>query len=87
MSAIQPSNGMGGAGRSPLPVPPNGNRQSPPLHQHDSLVAEAEALKALLRDACERVGRLLAALKRQRQQNRLLASTVNALRQLQQVDR
>lgn len=51
-----------------------------------ALIAEAEALKALLREGYTRVGSLLAALKRQRQQSKLLNSTMTALRQLPNID-
>jgi hypothetical protein len=86
--AIHHSNANSSTNRSPLPALPAGNGElRPPLRHHDSLIAEAEALKALLRDAYERVNRLLTALKRQRQQNKLLASTMSALRQHQQIDR
>jgi len=56
------------------------------LRHHDSLIAEAEVLKSLLRNGYERVNRLLTALKRQRQQNKLLASSMTALRRLQQIE-
>ena len=51
-----------------------------------NLMEEAEALKDLLRDAYGRMTRLLAALKRQRQQTKLLRSTLSSLRQLQAID-
>jgi hypothetical protein len=49
-----------------------------------ALVAEAQALKAVLRDAHGRSARLVVALKRQKKQSRLMASTLAGLRQLQQ---
>ena len=50
-----------------------------------ALIAEAQALKEALHDAYGRSARLVAALKRQRKQSRLMASTLASLRQLQQV--
>jgi hypothetical protein len=49
------------------------------------LIEEARALQEALRDAHGRAGRLLAALRRQRKQSRLMASTLASLRQLQQL--
>ena len=48
-----------------------------------TLVAEALALKEVLRDGYERASRLLAALKRHGKQSELLRSTLASLRQLQ----
>jgi hypothetical protein len=39
----------------------------------------------MLREACVRSNGLIAALKRQKQQSKLLKSTIASLRQLQQV--
>jgi hypothetical protein len=47
------------------------------------LIAEAQALKEMLRDSYERANRLLAALKRHSKQAELLRSTLASLRQLQ----
>jgi hypothetical protein len=47
------------------------------------VLAETEALRDLLHDACGRVGRLLAALKQQRRQARAVEAAVSSLRQLQ----
>ena len=49
------------------------------------LVDEAEALQGFLREALARNARLLAGLKQQRKQSRLVASTLASLRQLGQV--
>ena len=49
------------------------------------LIEEAQALQEALRAAHGRAGRLLAALRRQRKQSRLMASTLASLRQLQQL--
>ena len=48
-----------------------------------ALIAEAQALKDVLRDGYERASRLLAALKRHGKQSELLRSTLASLRQLQ----
>lgn len=66
--------------RPALPAPPTTNG-APPL----SVVEEAEALQGLLREALPRIARLVAALKQQRKQQRLVSSTLASLRQLQQV--
>jgi hypothetical protein len=50
-----------------------------------ALITEAMALKDVLHDAYHRSARLVGALKRQRKQSRLMASTLNSLRQLQQL--
>lgn len=50
-----------------------------------ALIAEAQALKEVLHDACGRTSRLLVALKRHKKQSRLMASTLQSLRQLQQM--
>lgn len=50
-----------------------------------SLVEEAEALQGLLREALARNARVLAGLKQQRKQSRLVNSTLASLRQLEQV--
>jgi hypothetical protein len=47
-----------------------------------SLVYEAEALQGLRREALARSARLLAGLKQQRKQSRLVNSTLASLRQL-----
>jgi hypothetical protein len=48
-----------------------------------ALIAEAQALKEVLRDGYERANRLLVALKRHGKQSELLRSTLASLRQLQ----
>lgn len=67
-------------GRPAPPAPPATNGTPPP-----SQVEEAEALQGLLREALTRTTRLLAGLKQQRKQQRLVSSTLASLRQLQQV--
>ncbi len=49
------------------------------------LIAEAQALKEVLHDSYRRSARLVAALKKQRRQSKLMASTLHSLRQLQQL--
>jgi len=74
-------------GASNDPVNARGNSERPPTFPSlVDLVEEAEALKALLREGYTRASKLIVALKRQRQQNKLLASTMSALRQLRQIE-
>jgi hypothetical protein len=49
----------------------------------NALIAEAQALKEVLRDGYERASRLLVALKRHGKQTELLRSALTSLRQLQ----
>ena len=80
------------AGSSPLPV--NGSAQpvaepNEPADQSTSFGAvlrEAEAVKSSLREAHSQVSRLIAALKRQRRQSKLVQSTLASLKQLQTLD-
>ena len=51
----------------------------------NDLAAEVESLKDVLRDAYTRLTKLGSSIKRQRKQSRLLKTTLNSLRQLQQV--
>jgi len=51
-----------------------------------SVIAEAQALKDTLRDAYGRVNRLVAALKRQKKQSKLVQTTLASLKQLQQIE-
>jgi hypothetical protein len=60
---------------SETPNPLNGDAQA--------LVAEAEVLQGLLRDALTRASRLLVAVKQQRRQSKIFASALSSLRQLQ----
>jgi hypothetical protein len=84
--------------QEPLPKPqPNGHTHPPSRGESASgdssasggpglgaLVEEAQTLKAVLHDARGRSARLVAALKRQKKQSRLMASILAGLRQLQQ---
>jgi hypothetical protein len=51
-----------------------------------ALVAEAQALREALRQACARAGRLATSLKRQRRQSKLAAAALAGLRRVQQID-
>jgi hypothetical protein len=50
-----------------------------------SLIAEAQSLRDATREVYGRAGRLVTALQRHRRQSRLVASTLQSLRQLQQI--
>jgi hypothetical protein len=82
------------AGRrtSPMPTPPSDGRApdtgrppQPPERAGslNELIAEAEAVRALLGDALARSARLLASLKQLRKHHRVVEAAVNSLRQLQ----
>jgi hypothetical protein len=58
----------------------------PPGTSLAALIQEAEALHASLADAKSRTARLIAGLRRQRKQNRLLNETLKSLRQLRLVE-
>jgi hypothetical protein len=72
-------------------VPPNGNgndadehgRSSTPSNGIVDLIADAEALREVLHEAAGRTGRLVAALKHQRRQERAVRTAMASLRQLQ----
>ena len=49
------------------------------------LIAESQSLRDATREVYGRPGRLLTALQRHRRQSRLVASTLQSLRQLQQI--
>lgn len=68
------------------PPPANSDSGSKPPTSINGLMEEAAELRSLLRDAYARVGRFLDALKRHRQQSKLLRSTLTSLKQLQQID-
>jgi hypothetical protein len=66
---------------------PNGHGSAPANGSgFAALIAEAQALREALRQACTRAGHLVTALKRQRRQQRLAASALASLKQLQQID-
>jgi hypothetical protein len=72
------------------PMPANSNGQGPPegrdgANQPGSMldpITEAEALRGLLHEAASRSTRLVAALKQQRRQTRVLQQAVQSIRQL-----
>ena len=51
-----------------------------------SVLQEAEAVKASLREAHSRVSRLIIALKRNRRQSKLMQTTLASLKQLQSLE-
>ncbi len=51
-----------------------------------ALIAEAESLHAALADARSRTSRLIAGLRRQRKQSRLVSETLRSLRELKLQD-
>jgi hypothetical protein len=51
-----------------------------------TIIAEAQALKEVLRASYQQASRLIAALKRQRKQSKLVQSTIASLRHLQQIE-
>ena len=72
-------------GHTPVPVPPPAPAPAP-AGGYAALLAEAQALQSLVRDALGRVNGLLAALKQHRRQARAVQSSLLALRDLQTVD-
>jgi len=67
-------------GQRPTPEPPPGDEGLDPL-------AEAEALRVQLQETLGRTVRLIASLKQQRRQNRVVQSAMASLRRLQDVGR
>lgn len=51
-----------------------------------SLIDQAEAVRTSLKDSADKLGDLIAALKRHRKQARLVQSTLASLKQLQSLD-
>jgi hypothetical protein len=82
-----PTNGHGNGSSSE----PTASRTNEPARQETAangigiaaLIAEAQALKDIMRDGYERANRLLVALKRHGKQSELLRSTLASLKQLQ----
>ena len=77
-----------GHGHGRLPSPgesASGDNTAPGGTGFNALVEEAQALKEVLHDAYGRSARLVAALKRQKKQSKLMASTLAGLRQLQRL--
>lgn len=75
----------GPAHEEPVEEHPETAFERPIAHTPAAAIEEAEALKLALRDAYLKVGRLVASLKRQRKQSKLLTCTMTALRQLQHI--
>jgi hypothetical protein len=67
-------------GQVPDPAPPPSSTERGSL---DDVIAETEALRALLQEASSRSGRLLTSLKQQRRQRQAMRAAVASLRQLQ----
>ena len=71
-------------------MPANANGQGPPEGRDSATqpgtvldpITEAEALRGLLHEAASRSARLVAALKQQRRQTRVLQQAVQSIRQL-----
>jgi len=63
----------------------NNNSTSPVPSSTEELIAAAEQLKASLRDTLGKTSELIAGLKRQRKEARIVRSTLESLRQLQDV--
>jgi hypothetical protein len=75
--------------RRPAVPSSNGTHLENPREGHEEptdLLAEAEALRALLQEGAARAGRLIAALKHQRKQTRALQAALTSLRKLQQLE-
>ena len=78
-STPEPTNG------SPLPGT-EPNTAADPTTSFGTVLSEAEAVKASLREAHSRVSRLITALKRNRRQSKLMQSTLASLKQLQSLE-
>lgn len=64
-----------------VPITPENNHPAAPV----SPIDQAEALRGTLREALNRTSELVACLRRQRKQNRLMKSTLDSLKELQRV--
>ncbi len=76
--ATSSSNNRDSETRNAAPVPPADRATA-----LDSLIGEAEAVRALLQEAGGRFGKLVSSLRQQRRQGRVVQTAVAALRQLQ----
>jgi hypothetical protein len=86
--ATPPANGNGNGHALPQVTasPPNGHRPAAGNgNGFAALIAEAQALREALGQACTRAGHLVSALKRQRRQQKLAATALASLKQLQQI--
>jgi hypothetical protein len=81
----------------PMNAKPNGVASSPDAGPESedragkgaslgTLIEDAESLRGVLREVCDRTTRLLVGLKRHRKQSQLFKTTLASLRQLQQID-
>jgi hypothetical protein len=87
--APPPANGNGNGHALPQVTAstPNGQGSAPGNGSgFAALIAEAQALREALRQACTRAGHLVSALQRQRRQQKLAATALASLKQLQQID-
>src|SRR5262249_42865630 len=66
------------------PRPDVTRNRSPPGGEPPDPLEEGEALRGVLQEALARTGRLLATLRRQRRQSRVIRSAMDSLRKLQQ---
>src|SRR5262249_717622 len=66
------------------PRPDAGRNAAPTRGAPPDPLLEAEALRGVLQEALARTGRLIAALKHQRRQSRVILSAADSLRKLQQ---
>ena len=88
---ISPSQPVGNGqahdnGRVQTPTPPSPSPESESKAGGlDALLEEAEALKEQLRDAYTRAHNLITSAKQYRKQARVVNSTLNSLRQLQEI--
>ena len=74
-----------GGGTRHAGEPDDGSAPEAPGAGINSLIDEALRLRDVLHDAFARTGRLVAALKRHRQQAKLVAGALVSLRQLQRI--
>ena len=80
------NNGRGHGTAAPAQAQPPRDDAPPGGAGLGGLIEEAQALKVALRDGYRRSSRLVAALRRQKRQSKLVASTLASLRQLQQIE-
>jgi hypothetical protein len=88
-SQAMPRSPSHGSIPEPSAVADNGparERQTTEPSNPGGVIAEAQAFQESLRETYSRASRLVAALKRQRKQSRLVASTLASLRELQPIE-
>lgn len=76
------------AGESQLPSNGKGTKRTRKSKSTGlaALIEEADALKSVLREICSRSHKLVVSLKRHRKQTRLVQHSLNALKELQQIE-